>query len=519
MGLNVLDNVTAGFMKKGKKAILVAPSIEVCFGGNPVPFYKNSNTFLLPLELGTDAWDKGSLTCDGGTLYFEDDGSIAAGVSKSEAISGNKSFKLLYMKGTEYYEYDIVFTGLPIMTINTKETPAMSDNPIDEDDVECGVSFYEVKNGSAVYQTSDALIHERGGSTSEYPKKGYKVNLVKTAKDGTVKNNSITFAGLRKDDDWVLLPMYTEDTKIREKFSIDVWRDFGLDDNDYDMSNGTRMEYIELIINGEYWGMFGLLEPIDAKQLNLTDGDIMFKVHSWTKPTAAELRKAGNIEMFVDETVAPAEREAMEIKYPSKVTQDAWNVAAIFMENVYEFSSSKMVENIGSWVDVDNTIDHWIFINFICAEDNTWKNIYMTFKKTDSGYKLYVTPWDFDLTFGEKWDGSAYLHWKYEKNVVTDIYAFEYTKRVINMNIDGAKAKLYARWMELRSDVLDSNNLIQRIDDIETFILSTGAYARDKIKWPSSGHTTNLKYFKDIVLARLNYLDTYIEQHYASSAG
>lgn len=32
------------------------------------------------------------------------------------------------------------------------------------------------------------------------------------------------------------------------------------------------MEYVEVIMNGEYMGLYGLMEPIDEKQLGITDG-------------------------------------------------------------------------------------------------------------------------------------------------------------------------------------------------------------------------------------------------------
>lgn len=517
MGIEVVSGESLEKLETKNVKVFNPSGMELLFDGNPVPYYENEDTFLLPVDLNSSEWDNGRLTTsDGGKLYIiADDGLYTE--AKADSVASSKKFKLLHVLDGQLSEYDIIFTGLPIMTITTKEPVVSSDNPIDEEDVDCILTMYEPSSpaGTPVYQTSDAYLHHRGGSTVDagYLKKGYRINLRYTNEDGEKKNNHLSFCGLRAEDDWIILPLYTEDTKVREKFCIDTWEMFGLENNDYDMNNGTRMEYIELIINGKYWGMVGLVEPIDGKQLNMSTGDVLVKIHSWTKPKAEILRNLGNTVLYVDYSAAPAEQETMDIKYPSAVTQESWDVMATFMEYVYESSPQRMVRDIGDWIDVGNAVDHWLFTNFICAGDNVWKNLYISFKKDSDAYKIYLTPWDFDLTFGEKWDGNVYLHWRYDEGVVDDIYQFEYTRAVID-NMEGGKAACYDRWQELRADVLKEENIMQRIDDIQAFMLSTGAYIRDLERWPEGGHTEDLAYMKDIITRRLEYLDGYIERKF-----
>ena len=70
--------------------------------------------------------------------------------------------------------------------------------------------------------------------------------------------------------------------------------------------------------------------------------------------------------------------------------------------------------------------------------------------KTDTAYKIYLTPWDFDLTFGEKWNGNEYLHWSHDTGVIDDIYNFEYSKRVLDV-YEGAKE--FVRRLSQMTDV------------------------------------------------------------------
>ena len=54
--------------------------------------------------------------------------------------------------------------------------------------------------------------------------------------------------------------------------AIDLWADMSADTIPFSDTFGTRMEYVEVIMNGEYMGLYGLMEPIDEKQLGITDG-------------------------------------------------------------------------------------------------------------------------------------------------------------------------------------------------------------------------------------------------------
>ena len=418
MGVKIVTESELYDYAVGNDPVFNSEDAGLYFDGNPVPYYKNEYTYMLPVDLSNDSWDNGRLSSSkGGTLYFIEDESLAEG-TKAETVAGNKEFRIVHIVNGEFSEYSIVFTGLPIMTIDMKEEPLDPNYPIGDEDEACVLTMFEPQSGEtrSIYQSSDALVHQRGGSTliGGYSKVGLRINLRQTDSNGVVDNNHLSFCGLRTEDDWILLPLYTEETKVREKFCIDTWGMFGLEENDYDMDNGTRMEYIEVIMNGEYWGMFGLVEPIDGKQLNLTDGDALFKIHSWTQPKAEVLRQLGNTVFYIDYSVAPAEQETMDVKYPKedKVNQEVWDIMAKFMESVFESNPADISKNLGDWIKVENAVDHWLFTNFICCGDNTWKNLYISFKKDGDAYKIHLTPWDFDLSFGLSWSSSAYLHWR-----------------------------------------------------------------------------------------------------------
>ena len=62
-------------------------------------------------------------------------------------------------------------------------------------------------------------INERGNTSRRFPKKSYRVKIV----DEEGQKQDLSIAGLRSDDDWILNPLYTDTSKIREALAYDLW--------------------------------------------------------------------------------------------------------------------------------------------------------------------------------------------------------------------------------------------------------------------------------------------------------
>ena len=90
------------------------------------------------------------------------------------------------------------------------------------------------------------------------------------------ENLNVDLIGMGADGDWILNPMNLDDTKLREKSAIDLWNNYIKNPaNDYAMSDA---QYVEVISNGEYYGLYLLQRRVDAKYLQLDkDTDLLFK--------------------------------------------------------------------------------------------------------------------------------------------------------------------------------------------------------------------------------------------------
>ena len=121
-------------------------------------------------------------------------------------------------------------------------------------------------------------INERGNTSRRFPKKSYRVKIV----DEEGQKQDLSIAGLRSDDDWILNPLYTDTSKIREALAYDLWARMN---SSGQAAAGSRMRYAEIYFNGQYWGLYGVQERMDRKQVDADKrGGVLYKVAANDRP-------------------------------------------------------------------------------------------------------------------------------------------------------------------------------------------------------------------------------------------
>ena len=88
------------------------------------------------------------------------------------AIREGKAYRLLAVMGSQYREYAVVFTGLPILSIETGEE-------VRYEEVYGTLRFYQADTKEDWVLESLMSGHIRGGSSRLNTKKSYKITLYK----------------------------------------------------------------------------------------------------------------------------------------------------------------------------------------------------------------------------------------------------------------------------------------------------------------------------------------------------
>lgn len=475
---------------------------SLLFNGEALPFDSTQNTFYLPLSMEDKSWEYGDLLSGDdkvGILFIDS----IRNINKAEVIREGKSFSFLAYTGNMYKIYSIIFTGLPIMNISVQ------DGDMNES-ANINMTLYESESKSDWVKSSLASIRVRGNTSTMYPKLGYKMELAKYNKNGELVNNNLALLDMREDNDWILYAMYNDDTKVRDKLSIDIWNEFGAKNNPFNLEFGTKLEYVELIVNGQYHGIYGLMEPVDAKKLDISkkrNENVEEYIYKRTTPTILSL------EDFTEEAdnYVKCGFELKGISRYKEVSLSSWNPLGRFIDLHVNADDVRYEQELPNIIDIESITDTWLFLQIISGLDNRAKNMYYVSKYIDGKNKLYFVPWDMDLTWGYVSKGDRPpLYTAFEEEMLTEYVSFETADRVMQLDVDNSIEIAKNKWKILRSTILTDESLTKRIEALEKTVVESGAMQREANRWPEGGHTTDYSEIKKYAVDKMNYLDEYM---------
>lgn len=470
------------------------------------------NVYYLSQNMKTNGW-AGFVTASGSKLSVSCIADEYA-EKKKQAIADNHIFQLIISDGTSFQEADLIVTGTPVC-----EMRSVTDTGTTETDDEDGSSreIYQGiftmfdgtgRNGEEYSVVSDPFqFHYRGSSSRIYDKKGYAVKLLN--QKGKKKKENLL--GLGESAKWKLVSMYDETSMVREKTAYTLWGEIA--DADPEMNeSGAKYDYCELILNHQYAGVYGLAYPINDDTMKLTDGDIMYKVFSW--------------DMAREKLVSAMEEgkstsSDIAIKYPE--TADDWSEIWKPIFDYQEYGSwNPDVEKEAQGIKLDNQLDYYIFLQITEANDSMFKNSYFISRKSENG-KMTMIPWDLNYSFGDVWsDDMPDVTYCYYPDI-TALYALDMQNNLLHANVladgkvvradSGQGSSVWNRvcqmYWKYRMDILSDAHITGLMYSNMKYLVDSGAFQRDTVRWPSSKDNRNLTKMMEYEKQRLHYLDGY----------
>lgn len=484
---------------EGKKRCTTETNPGVCFGGALLPYTKDG-TLYLSQDYNVAKW-VGEITVETEDAFLctLDD---PAWENKAASIRDNHIFKLWMVDGENYYELSMVVCGMPVMTISTEreEKQDLGDYDTDPDrfiydppviwygqlqlfDPGIGSDRYEVMEFGVRYNL-------RGDSSSGLDKKGYSIGLL----DAKGENYDASLLGMRSDNKWKLKAMATDESRIREKTACDLWEQFSLSNAEVN-ENGPRMEYAELIMDGDYAGLYGLIEPVDEKKLELDKNDILYKSLTPLIPEDVEFQDSIDKKWRVTTYI--------RIRYPDTITdyEEAWYPMRDYLATFYrEGGDSRPAE---SKIYVSNAVDMLLFNMAISGNDNHFKNIYFAADIAEDGsYVMRQIPWDLDLTFGQAFEIGFY-------NNETVIYEEAAVPFLRDKNPESVRPYLQERWKNCREEFLSTDSILRQLCENRDYLVNAGVVERENSRWPGYPMSDNIEKILDYQKRRMEWLDGY----------
>lgn len=382
----------------------------------------------------------------------------------SGAVSNNHAFTLLVYDDTAYTRYRVIFTPLPVLRVEA------SDTYIDDEKTEVFTGSFTAFSASApTVQSACGEWHIRGNSAVLQSKKSWRLSL----KDGTGNQKNLSLAGLGSDDDWILNPMSRDDLKFREHFIGNLWNEINHDPH-LSMSAG---EYVELVMDGEYMGLYLLQRRVDRKYLSLNEKDILMKGTNYNDQIS--------VEYAFEEVHSPAGQ------------RDAYAIAGTYYAN---FSPA--------FIDLANYIDYELLINLCYLPDNIkWKNTFYLWRQSGSNFTLSFILWDTDMSLG----------FDYKEGIIFNIHLLSEAKILHRQEYDALSAlypdldrQIALRWQELRKSLISYEGLAKEITSLRADLQQSGALFRDYDRWEyyALGADTEELLF-EFLKGRIEQLDAY----------
>jgi len=478
---------------------------ELAFSGEKLVYDKNTSTFYLPLNMEEEAWETGKLHSLNPqvSLLFEEK---FTKTDKQTAMREGKAFRFYAVRGAEYQECFLVATGLPIVAIETTETA--------DTGAFGGMVYFWDSDSKREWTSSNILeAYIRGNTSRTYPKKGYKLYLKKQDKNGAVVEDKKSLFGLRWDDEWILNAMYSDSSKIRDKLSIDVWNAFGAYQPEFPDANfGTDFTYVEVFFNNEYWGLYGLMEPVDSRQLDLEKGgSVQEEEFSYKSVTPQDIPT----ESLTEEPIVEGSLAGFELKGTLDVqNRDNWKQLLSYLELRDLTDDETFAKEAPVMTDQEGALDVWVYLQAVLGIDNRGKNMYYVSKNVGNSQKIYFAPWDMDITWGDALsvgtDGNIW-----DVNVNSNLYSerinWAFGDRLVELDVNGSREYVAKIWKKLREGILSEESLTEAVDALVHQVQDSGAYVRNEQRWPESNSGTDYEQFKRMALYRFGILDYFFD--------
>lgn len=389
-----------------------------------------------------------------------------------------------------------------------------------------------------------AAFKYRGASSSNYPKRSYAIKL----RDENGNSVDRKLLGYRSDNNWILDAMYIDLACMRNRVATDLWNAFECKpyyaDREKKVRTGTRGKFVEVILNGQWWGLYCMTEKMDRKQLKLkkfvpaslsTTGEnevhgVLYKSNQWT------------YEVFMGHE-SNDDNDNKQVIYPHKKVSDYKNILGQETWCEYEFKypdyedeavewrplhdAANMVatsfilniDSVKSRFDYPMLRDYYLFIDLLLATDNHGKNLFWYAYDTQGpeGDKLSLAPWDLDGTFGQDWDGVITNTKDVTLDFDTYIKNYEHGQFAI---FDLIKSRsewqqdLKNRYAELRiKGVISGDSIANRFANYASLFEASLADQREQDMWSKTYHSRHkdiqggATYAESWIRRRVNWLD------------
>lgn len=422
--------------------------------GKMIPYDRIHNTFYVSQSMREEAY-AGIFRAVGEqcSVYLQED---AARKDKKAAIMEGHIFRLWFVMGEKYAVADLIFTGLPMigirsdaggLTQNYGRGDIVVQNPDDEDVITMSIKDSDVQ----------VKMNYHSGTIS-----------VKLYKQDYQEERNLSLLGLGKHTSWKLYPVHDRDeSAFRELLSAYVWNSVCEDER-----LARSMEYAEIIVDGEYKGLYYLAPKSGKGYLGLGEEDRLYKVEKSPQDDTAIYTVAGDEE--IDKN-----RQALE------------EYLSLWENDNRDFQQ----------LNVENYTSYYIWLQVVCGiQSSTEDYCVIAYKNGNGEYEFCRAPERSKFVFGIYPSEKGWQSMTAAESIMGDM---QY-ERLMEAS-DGTLEKILSdKWRELRDSALDTEAMQHYAGQCEKRLIESGYIVRSGNQ---EEYETDCREVKEFIERRMNYLD------------
>jgi len=381
-------------------------------------------------------------------------------------------------------------SNLPIVVIDT-HGQVIPDNP----KIAATLTIFNKGVGQRNYLTDVpefsgySGIEVRGSSSQSFPKKSYGLE----SWDASGNSIDTSFLGMPSESDWILNANYSDKTFVRNAMAYQLWRNMG--------HYATRYHFVELILNGQYQGIYIFSEKIKRDKNRLDIAKLSTVQNSGDEVTGGYIFKidksTGSGGSGWTSTYTPPANASRQIyfQYEYPDAADITSQQRTYLQNtVNTFETVLKSENFADTLNgfrkyaSEKTFIDYFFINELSKNVDGYRLSTFINKERDSkGGKIRMGPvWDYDIAWhnADYYGGDEYYGWAYQFSYADDWWQVPFWWSRL-LEDPRYKNNLACRWQAFRQNILSNVWFDSYIDSISGQLME--AQQRNFTQWPILG--------------------------------
>lgn len=377
---------------------------------------------------------------------------------------------------------DLDSLSIPLMNITTDMDSVNIDDYVH---ATIEIVDYQRRNSNGQqYVKYNCLLKYRGASSVSHKKKSFAFKLVDSNDDKLEAN----LLNLRKESTWILDAMAIDRIRMRNRVCFDLWNEMNRlpYETKYDQRSGTVGLFVEVFINGEYYGLYCLTDRINRELLGLKKTEdkngqvnvkgVLYQGINW---------KTGyNLRSYNQEPMDSTVWNSFELDYPEEYpSKQAW----LPLANLIDFCSDTTGQYyfLNNWEDhfyKENLIHYHVFTVALFVGDNLYKNTYLANPDVSEQSRFIIIPWDMDYSLGGYWTGQRQDTYA-QVNRYDNIAPYN---RLYSNNLDGFCQDIKDYWLSVSQNELSIEHVFSILDRYADQFEKSGAWKREYDKWNNS---------------------------------